>query len=92
MSKLTPEQREYYFNYYYSHGMTAEQAESACDLWDICSLDSPRRLYNEIKENKDRETQEHMRKKFSPNKAIKDCYAIAREMRESKDPNLTLNF
>lgn len=69
--KLTPEQRAFYFEYYVRNGMTEDQAETAVDLWEICSLDSPRRLFNDLKKNKDREMQESMRKQFSPNPVTK---------------------
>jgi len=82
MSYLTDDQRNYYFKYYITHGLTDEQAITAIELWEKCSLDSPRRLWNDLKKEKDRETQEKCRKKFSPNPARKamNIYQTARKL------------
>jgi hypothetical protein len=87
---MTSEQKEFYYNYYIDHGLDPDTAEIVVNAWDTVSLDSPRRIYNDMKLEKDREAQEHMKKTFSPNKDQRKCYEVARNLRMAKETNLHL--
>jgi len=72
MKQRSTEETTFYMDYLEAHGLTHEQALTALELDSICRIDSARRAYNDIKEVKDRKTQEQMRQKYSPNPVARD--------------------
>jgi hypothetical protein len=87
MKTKTEAEYNFFWTYLTEHGLTDDEATEALRLDSICRLDTPRRIYNDLKKEKDREKQEDMRKTFSPNTDQRSCYKIARKLRMEKETN-----